>query len=116
MLKFIFLQSNKALSNLPKNKNEVYFIPKPSGLGIDSMGEFATTFGLSNQFLDENGNPAPFKYITEALEYAFNFTFGNAYKSKSRVFSRKPYNLTKALDYLKKLLIRESRDKKIIKR
>lgn len=80
------------------------------------MGEFATTLELSNQFLDENGKPAPFKEITETLEYAFNFTFGNAYKSKSRIFSRKPYNLTKALDYLRKLLIRESRDKKITKR
>lgn len=76
------------------------------------MGEFATVFGLSDQFLDENGNPAPFIHIADALEYAFNFTFGDAYKSKARVFSRKPFNLTKALDYLKNLLTKASqRDK-----
>ena len=80
------------------------------------MGEFAITLELSNQFLDENGKPAPFKDIAKAIEYAFNFTFSNAYKSKFRVFSRKPYNQTKALDYLKKLLIRKSREKKIGKR
>lgn len=116
LLKLIYQQTNRFFNNPQSNKPKVYFIPKSDGLGIDSMGEFATTFELSNQFLDENGKPVPFKYIAESLEYAFNFTFGNAYKSKSRVFSRKPYNLTKALDYLKKLLIRESRSKKIVKR
>jgi len=75
------------------------------------MGEFATTFELSNQFLDENGNPASFIHIAEALEFVFNFTFGNAYKSKARIFSRKPFNLTKSLDHLKNLLIRESRNR-----
>jgi len=79
------------------------------------MGEFASSLELSNQFLDENGNPAPFKYIAEALESAFNFTFGNVYKSKARVFSRKPFNLTKSLDYLKNMLARENRKKKIKK-
>jgi len=75
------------------------------------MGEFATTIELSNQFLDESGTPASFIHIAEALELAFNFTFGNVYKSKARVFSRKPFNLTKALDHLKNLLIRENRNR-----
>jgi hypothetical protein len=94
----------------------VYFAPKSNeGLGIDSMGEFAATFELSDQFLDRNGNPASFIDIAEALEYAFNFTFGNAYKSKSRIFKRKTYNITKALDYLKNLIVREHRNKKMKK-
>lgn len=115
-MKLTFHQAEHRSRNNKPNKARVYFIPNPQGLGIDSMGEFATTLELSNQFLDENGKHAPYKDITEALEFAFNFTFGNAYKSKSRIFNRKPYNQTKALDYLKKLLIRESREKKITKR
>jgi hypothetical protein len=75
------------------------------------MGEFATTFELSEQFIDEEGKPASYISIAEALQSAFNFSFGNAYKSKARVFSRKPFNLTKALDHLKNILIRESRDR-----
>ncbi|MDR1582667.1 MAG: hypothetical protein LBS55_05325 [Prevotellaceae bacterium] len=75
------------------------------------MGEFATTFELSGQFVDEEGKPASYISIAEALQLAFNFSFGNAYKSKARIFSRKPFNLTKALDYLKNLLIRESKNK-----
>ena len=115
MLKLTFHQTNQSSYN-DTNKSKVYFSPISQGLGIDSMGEFATTFELSNQFLDENGKLVSFKDITGALEKAFNFNFGNVYKSKSRIFNRKPYNLTKALDYLKKLLIRESRKKMIEKR
>jgi len=113
LLKLPFLQVNQPVNNnVIPHKSKVYFIPKSKeGLGIDSMGEFATTFELSGQFLGENGNPAHFIHIAEALELAFNFTFGGAYKSKARVFSRKPFNLTKALDYLKALLIRESRNR-----
>lgn len=92
-------------------KSEVYFIPKSQGLGIDSMGEFAVSFEFSGQFLNKEGNPAPYIQIAQALEQAFNFNFGDAYKSKARVFKRKPFNLTRALDFLKNLIIRESRNK-----
>jgi hypothetical protein len=113
LLKLPFLQANQPVNNsVIPHKSKVYFIPDPKRLGIDSMGEFATTFELSNQFLGENGSPAPYIHIAEALELAFNFTFGGAYKSKARVFSRKPFNLTKALDHLKALLIRENRNRK----
>jgi len=112
LLKFTFLQANRFSDKTKFNKSKVYFIPSSKeGLGIDSMGEFATTFELSGQFIDEEGKRASYISIAEALESAFNFSFGNAYKSKARVFSRKPFNLTKALDFLKKLLISESRNK-----
>ena len=112
MLKLLFLRTNQPVNNsVTSHKSKVYFLPDPKRLGIDSMGEFATTIELSNQFLDESGTPASFIHIAEALELAFNFTFGNAYKSKARVFSRKPFNLTKALDHLKNLLIRENRNR-----
>lgn len=93
-------------------KSQIYFIPKPKeGLGIDSMGEFAVSFEFSHQFVDDTGKPAPFIHIAQTLETAFNFSFGDAYKSKERVFKRKPYNLTRALDFLKNLIIRADRKK-----
>jgi len=113
LLKLIFQQTNQPTNNINSHKSKVYFVPKPKeGLGIDSMGEFATTFELSDQFVDEEGKPAPYIHIVHSLENAFNFSFGDAYKSKSRIFSRKPYNLTKALDYLKNLIIKASRKTK----
>lgn len=97
-------------------KSQIYFVPKSKeGLGIDSMGEFAISFESSGQFVNEKGQPVPFIHIAQTLEIAFNFTFGNAYKSKARVFSRKPYNLTKAFDYLKKLIVSVSRNTKMKK-
>ncbi|WP_195375307.1 MULTISPECIES: hypothetical protein [Parabacteroides] len=111
MLKLTFPQVSRLPNNIQSDNSKVYFIPNSKGLGIDSVGELAISFELSGQFLDENGSPAPYIHIAKALEIAFNFTFGNAYKSKARVFSRKPFNLTKALDYLKNLLIRENRNR-----
>lgn len=107
---------NQSVSNIvAPQQSKVYFVPDSKRLGIDSMGEYAISFELSGQFLNEEGCSAPLVLISNALEQAFNFSFGNIYKSKERVFRRKPYNLAKALDYLKNLLIRESRNKKIKK-
>lgn len=114
LTKLIFSQSGRAPIQNSYN-SKVYFAPNSKGLGIDSMGELALTLDLSKQFMDEEGKPVPFIHIANTLEDAFNFTFGDAYKSKSRIFIRKPYNLTKALDYLKNLLTRESRNRKIKK-
>lgn len=111
LLKLTFLQVPQSVSNtITPYKSKVYFIPKPKeGLGIDSMGEFAVSFQFSGQFLNDEGKPAPLILISETLEQAFNFSFGGIYKSKKRIFSRKPFNLTKALDYLKNLIIKASR-------
>lgn len=87
----MFSQANPFTNNTQSDKPKVYFIPKSkNGLGIDSMGEFATTFELSDQFIDEEGKAASYISIAEALESTFNFSFGNAYKSKARVFMEKP--------------------------
>ena len=79
------------------------------------MGELALSFELSRQFLDVQGRPAPLILISQALEQAFHFSFGDIYKSKARIFKRKPYNQTKALDRLRTLIARESRDSKMKK-
>jgi len=106
-LKLTFPQANRFPNNTQSDKSKVYFVPKPKeGLGIDSMGEFAVSFEFSGQFLNDEGKPASLILISETLEQAFNFNFGGIYKSKSRIFSRKPFNLTRALDYLKNLIIK----------
>lgn len=115
-MKFTIRHSCPSLTDPTPKKSKLYFIPKSDGLGIDSMGEFAISFKLSNHFFDEEGHPASFVHIANALEHAFNFNFGDIYKTKARIFRRKPYNLTKALDNLKNLIVRESRNKKDEKR
>lgn len=75
------------------------------------MAELAVSLELSEQFLNDEGNPAPYIHIAYALEQVFNFTFGDAYKSKDRIFKRKLCNLANALDYLKNLIVRERRNR-----
>lgn len=97
-----FLANKSLLQQQPIKYPQSLFIPNSrKGLGIDSMGELAVSFELSGQFVNEAGISVPYIHIAHALEQAFNFTFGNVHKSKGRVFKRKPFNLTKALDYLK---------------
>lgn len=69
LLKVTFLHDERILfRNSQPHVSKVYFIPKPKeGLGIDSMGEFATTFELSNQFIDEEGKPSSYISIAETL-------------------------------------------------
>lgn len=114
LLKLTFQQVPRFINNtITPYKSKVYFIPKPKeGLGIDSMGEFAVSFEFSGQFLNDEGKPASLILISETLEQAFNFNFGGIYKSKKRIFSRKPFNLTRALDYLKNLIIKADRKTK----
>lgn len=107
----MFPRANRSFSTTQPDNTKVYFIPKPDGLGIIGMGEIATSLQLTDEFFDENGNPSALSHISEALEQAFNYSHGDVYKSKSTVFRRKPYNRTKALDYLKNLVIREKRNR-----
>ncbi|KAA6330603.1 hypothetical protein EZS27_020702 [termite gut metagenome] len=112
MLKLTLLQANQLPGNAVKSyKSKVYFIPKSDGLGIIGMGEFAVSFDLSGEFFDEKGRSAPLVQIAEALERAFNFSFGGIYKNKTALFRRKPFNRTKGLDYLRNLIIREGRNR-----
>jgi len=112
LLKLTFGQAIRFSNKTQSDNSKVYFIPNSKGLGIDSMGEFAVSLQLSAGFFDEEGNPASLILISQALELAFNFSFGDIYKSKERIFSRKPYNLTKSLDYLRNMIIRESRKRR----
>lgn len=96
-------------------KSQVYFNPDSKGLGLDSMAEIAVSFELSGQFFDEAGTPASLILISQTLEQAFNLSFGDIYKSKARIFIRKPYNLTKSLDHLRNLIIRTGRNKNMKK-
>ena len=111
MLKLTFPQVNCLSNNTQSDNSKVYFIPKSDGLGIIGIGEIATSLQLTDEFFDESGKPSALSHIASALEQAFNYSHGDVYKSKSTIFRRKPYNRTKALDYLRNLIIREKRNR-----
>lgn len=92
-------------------KSKIYFIPKSKGLGIVGLAEIVLYLKLSGEFVDEQGKNVSLKLMRETLELLFNFTFKDFDRKIHEVFKRKPFNLTKALDYLRNLLIREKRNR-----
>ncbi|MFT4222916.1 hypothetical protein [Dysgonomonas sp.] len=92
-------------------KSKIYFIPKSRGLGIIGLAEIALYLKLSGEFINEQGKTISLKSMKEAIETVFNFEFKDFDRKIHEIFRRKPFNLTKALDYLRNLLIREKRNR-----
>lgn len=91
-------------------KSNLYIIPKSKGLGIICFVELVVGLFLLGEIYT-NGGKASLTDIAIAFEQMFNFSFGCIYKKRIVLFDRKPYNLTRLLDNLKNLLIKESKNK-----
>lgn len=90
-------------------KSDLYIIPKSKGLGIIGFVELVVGLFLLGEIYTKRGQLATLSDIAEVFEKMFNFSFGSIFKKKIALFERKPCNLTKLLDNLKILLIKESR-------
>ena len=73
------------------------------------MAEIVVGLFLLEEIPDASGKPAELAHIANVFEQGFNFSFGNIYKQKDALFTRKPYNRTKALDMLRNAILREER-------
>lgn len=112
LLKLRVSLSKSSFTEIPQpKKTRIYFIPKSRGLGIIGLAEMTLYLKLSGEFINEQGKTASLKSIKEAFETIFNFEFKDFDRKIHEVFKRKPFNLTKALDYLRNLLIREKRSR-----
>ncbi|GHS94849.1 hypothetical protein FACS1894207_3710 [Bacteroidia bacterium] len=80
--------------------------------GIIALAEIVIALFLSKKVFQRNGKPAHLNQIADAFEKLFNCSFGSIYDQQEKVFSRKPFNRTKALDFLRNLLIRKDKDEK----
>lgn len=92
-------------------KTDLHIIPKSKGLGIIGFVELVVALFLLGEIYSKNGKPASLSDISNAFEQMFNFNFGSIFKKRIALFERKPCNLTRLLDSLKNLLIKESRKK-----
>lgn len=79
-------------------------------MGIIGIAELVVCLFLSGEVKNKDGKPAPLIRIAKAFEQVFNLNFGDIYDKQDALFRRKPYNLTKALDYLKSVIIRKERE------
>jgi hypothetical protein len=87
---------------------DLHLTPKPNRLGIVGLAEVVIALSLSEEIVGANGKPAPLIRLAEAFEYIFDMSFGDIYDKQDAIFnSRKPFNRTKALDYLRALIVRK---------
>ncbi|MFT4073763.1 MAG: RteC domain-containing protein [Dysgonamonadaceae bacterium] len=96
----------------PTFESDLYILPKSKDLGIVALGEIVVALFLSKKVFQRNGKPARLIQIAQAFEKMFNCSFGSIYDQQEQVFIRKPFNRTKALDFLRNLIIRKDRENK----
>lgn len=87
----------------------MYIIPKSKDLGIVALAEIVVALFLSKKVVQRNGKPAHLNQIADIFQKMFNCSFGSIYDQQEKVFDRKPFNRTKALDFLKNLIIRKDK-------
>lgn len=78
-------------------------------MGIIGFVELVVGLSLLGETYTRNGKLASLSDIAKVFEQMFNFSFGCIFKKRIALFERKPCNLTRVLDSLKNLLIRESK-------
>ncbi len=74
-------------------------------LGLIGIAEVVVGLWLSEQIIGANGKPAPLVRLANAFEYALGINFGDIYDKLEAIYERKPFNRTKALDYLRALIV-----------
>lgn len=94
----------------PTFKSDLHIIPKSKGLGIIALAEIVIALFLTKQVFQRNGKPAHLIQIADAFEKVFNCSFGSIYDQQEKVFDRKPFNRTKAIDFLRNLIIRKEKE------
>lgn len=96
----------------PKFESDLYILPKSKDLGIVALAEIVVALFFSKKVLQKNGKPAHLNQIAFAFEKIFNCSFGTIYDQQEKVFDRKPFNRTKALDFLRNLIILKDKEVK----
>lgn len=94
----------------PTFESELYIIPKSKDLGIIALAEIAIALFLSKKVFQQNGNNAHLNQIAAVFEKMFNCKFGSIYDQQEKIFDRKAFNRTKALDFLSSLIIRKDKE------
>lgn len=91
-------------------KSDLHIIPKSKDLGIVGLAEIVVALFFSKRVFQRNGKPAHLNQIAKVFEKMFNCSFGSIYDQQEQVFIRKPFNRTKALDFLRSLIIRKDKE------
>lgn len=97
-------------SNIQMFQSDLYILPRSKDLGIVALAEIVIALFFSKKVFQRNGKPAHLNQIADAFEQIFNCNFGSIYDQQKKVFDRKPFNRTKALDFLRNLITRKDKE------
>lgn len=79
------------------------------GLGVIGIAEIVIALHLSGEIIGTDGKPIPLIQLANTFEGMFNFSFGSIYDKQDAIFNRKYCNITKALDLLRTIILREDK-------
>ncbi len=79
-------------------------------MGIVGLSEIVESLYLSQKVLNNEGKPASRTQIGDKFELMFNISFGDISDKTSEIYKRKPFNRTKALDFLRNMVIRNDKE------
>ena len=82
-------------------------IPKFQYLGIMGMTEILSALMLLGGIADSTGKKSSIIAFSDVFEQAFGFSFNGIYDRQRELYKRKPYNITKTLDAMKAVLLKE---------
>lgn len=91
-------------------KSDLHIIPKSKDLGIVALAEIVESLYLTQKILNNEGKTASKTQIGFLFELMFNVSFGDISDKTSEIYKRKPFNRTKALDFLRNMIIRKDKE------
>ena len=99
---------------IPTFESSLSVIPKFQNLGIMDMTEILSALMLLGGITDSADKKPTIIAFSDIFEQAFGFSFNGIYDRQSELFKRKPCNITKTLDALKAVLIKEYKKRQAI--
>ena len=93
-------------------QSSLFVISKFPNLGIMGMTEILTALCLLGGIETREGKKPPTIALADVFEQAFGFSFNGIYDCQRELFKRKEYNLTKTLEALKNVLVKEYKKRK----
>ncbi len=88
----------------------LHFVGKSKEFGLVGLAEVVLALSLTKEIVGATGRPATVTRLARAFEYLLDMKFGDISKHVAAILvNRKPYNRTKALDYLRALVLREEK-------
>jgi hypothetical protein len=89
---------------------DLHFEGKSKEFGIVGLAEVVFALFLTEEIVGKDKKPVSLVRLANAFEYYLDMNFGSIYKQVEAIlFNRKSFNRTKALDYLRALILREEK-------